>query len=265
MREEQITNRIKFFLKDLSESIKPLESLDDKIHFVKSLKNLLIGVFKSDDEYFDEDAFIDEHFLSRFRSRMKPFVAIKLHYYFSSDPSMQEIISNKMKLNPQVIFDREEMVEYTLRMYNLLDLIKTNLYLTEPEKAGDKLEELAGQRSEESAKTSLKIKKNEFTRGRQALAMLYLFKSLGLNPNVNMPIANLAKLAHVFSAMPYEDINNSTIYRVMKDFLSVKNKKDLLSDLEFVKKHFELANLKDAVALLEKEIATLEQKQKFKK
>lgn len=260
MREEQITNRIKYFLKDLSVSIKPLESVEDKLQFVKSLKDLLIPMFRSDEEYFDEEAYIDEHFLSKFRSRMKPFVEVKLHHYFSPDPSIQEIISDRMTLNPPVIFDREEMVEYTLRMYNLLDVIKTNLYLTEPAKPESKFDELAGQHADEFLKASLKIKSNEFTRSRQALAMYYLFKSIGLNPRIDVPMVNLAKVAHLLSGMPYEDINNSSIYRVMKDLPDLKNEKNLLADLEFVKKHFELVKLKEAVLLLENEISKLKKK-----
>ena len=268
MREQEIIRRLKYFLKDLSASAKPLENTEDKIAFIKALMELLIGIFRNDEFYFDEDAFIDEHLLAKFRSKMKPFVATKLHYYFSPDEMFQQSINQRLQINPAVILDGEEFLEYIQRLYNVLDAIKTNLYLTEPGKQDftgqEQIQKLLEQKPEENIKENLKLKTHEFTRSRQALAMYYLFKSIGLIGRNEIYLTSLARLAHVLSALPYDDINNSPIYDKIKETSSLKSKRDLLEDLEFVKKHFEMVKHKEAITLLEKEISVIEKKQKFK-
>ena len=141
----------------------------------------MISMYKSEEGYFDEENFIDEHLLAKFRNKMKPFVDTKLHYYFSPDELYQESLNQKLNINPPVIFNEEESLEFALRVYNIIDAVKNNLYLTDPNKAGsnaqEQIEELAKQKPDETLKDTLKLKTHEFTRSRQVLAMFYLFKS----------------------------------------------------------------------------------------
>jgi hypothetical protein len=265
MREQEIINRLKYFLKDLSASAKPLENIEDKIAFIKALSELQMGMYKSDEEYFDEDAFIDEYLLAKFRSKMKTFVSAKMHYYFSQDEIFQESLNQRLQINPPVILNGEEFLEFTLRLYGVLDLIKTNLYLTELNKPDitseqNQIQELLEQKSDENLRDTLKLKNHEFTRSRQVLAMFYLFKSIGINPRFDISVTALAKFAHLLSGMPYENADNSSIYKLMKKLPDLKSENYLVEDLEFVKKHFEMVKHKEAVILLEKEIEILNKK-----
>ena len=275
MREAEIQTRLKLFLRDLALCIKPLEKTEDKIHFAKTLSELQLKMYRNahaefgnNDENFSEDDFIDKNLLAKFRHKMKPFVETQLHFYFSPDESSQECVYHRLQISPVVILDGEEFYEFTIRLNNILDSYKINLYLTEPGNSDDKYEvkdlrDLAQQKQEENLKGNLKIQNNEFSRSRQALAMYYLFTSIGIKPRFDMSLVSLAKLAHVLSAMPYENIDNSSIYKGMKELPSFKNEKYLLEDLKFIKKHFSLVNHTEAVTLIEKEISKLEEKLKF--
>jgi len=269
MREQEIILRLKYFFKDLSASMKPLENLEDRIYFIKTLKELMISMYKSDEEYFDEENYIDEHLLTKFRSKMKPFMDTKLQYYFSPDELYQESLNQKLNINPPVIFNGEESLDFALRLFNLIDAIKNNLYLAEPNKSGsnnqEEIEELAKQKPDDTLKDTLKLKSHEFTRSRQVLAMFYLFKSSGINLRFDISVTAMAKFAHLLSGMPYESTDNSSLYKLMKKLPNLKQEDLLLEDLEFVKKHFEMVKHKETVALLEKEIEILNEKLKYKK
>jgi hypothetical protein len=265
MREAEIIQRLKYFLKDLSDSIKPLDNADDKTHFIKSLKELQQSMYKDIDLTFDEEDFIAERLLEKFRHKMKPFVSSKLHYYFSTEEIYQEEVNKKWQTDPPVILDTEEFLEFYLRTNLILESIKTNFYLTEsnqPTYTSAEIEQLAEQKT---LKGNFKLSTNEFTRSRQALAMHYLFKSIGISPRHDINLNGLAKFAHLLSAMPYEDINNSSIYESMKELFKRKNESLLIEDLIFVKKHFHFVKHSAAVELIDKEIASLEEKMKSQK
>jgi hypothetical protein len=275
MREAEIQTRLKLFLRDLALCIKPLDSTEDKIHFAKTLSELQLKMYRNahaefgnNDDNFNEDDFIDKNLLAKFRHKMKPFVETQLHFYFSPDESSQECIYHRMQINPVVILDGEEFYEFTIRLNNILDSYKINLYLTEPGKPDtnnevNNLQELTQQKQEENLKGNLKIQNNEFSRSRQALAMYYLFKSIGITPRFDIPLVALAKFAHLLSAMPYNNPDNSSIYKGMKELPDFKNQKYLLEDLKFINKHFSLVKHTEAVSLIEKEIAVLEEKLKL--
>jgi len=265
MREEEIVQRLKYFLGDLAISLKPLESTEDKIHFVKTIIELQVKMYRKDDENFNEEDFIDEHLMAKFRSKMKAFVDRNLPHYFSEDEMYQESINERLHINPAVILDSEEFFEFTGRLNNILTIYKTNLYLTESnsEDEIDNLQGLAEQNSNEAKKSSFNIGNKEFTRNRQALAMYYLFKSIGITPRLDIPLSALARLAHLLSAMPYDNINNSPIYDSIKVLPDMKSETHKLEDLMFVKKHFHFVKHTAAIELIEKEISILEQKLKF--
>jgi hypothetical protein len=266
MREEEIQQRLKYFLGDLVMSLKPLENEEDKIYFVKTIIELQLKMYRNDDESFNEENFIDEHLMAKFRNKMKAFVDRDLSHYFIEDELYQESINQRLHVQPAVILDSEEFFEFTGRLNNILTIYKTNLYLTEPNKPDstnetENLQGLIEQNSTSNAKGKSKIQNNEFSRNRQALAMSYLFKSIGLTRN-EIPLSALAKLAHLLSAMPYDNIYNSAVYGAAKEFNS-KEESQLLEDFKFVKKHFALVKLTEVVILLDKEIVVLEDKLKL--
>jgi hypothetical protein len=275
MRETEIQTRLKLFLRDLALCIKSLESTEDKIHFAKTLSELQLKMYRNahaefgyNDENFNEDDFIDKNLLAKFRHKMKPFVETQLHFYFSPDESSQECIYQRLQINNVIILDWGEFYEFTIRLNNILDSYKINLYLTEPGNSDDKyevkdLQGLAQQKQEENLKGNLKIQNNEFSRSRQALAMYYLFKSLGITTRFDIDVVHLAKFAHLLSAMPYDKMDNSSIYKGMKGLPNFKNEKYLLEDLKFINKHFSLVKHTAAVSLIEEEIAILEEKLKL--
>jgi hypothetical protein len=275
MRDEQILQRLKYFLKDLSASIKPLDTTEDKIYFIKTLMELNIEMPYKNNEYFgsqnfDEENFIDEQLLAKFRHKMKVFVSCKLHYYFSPDTTYQESLNQRLQINPAVILDKDEFFELTERLYQILDMVKTDLYLKEPNKPDlvndtSKLQELAEQKTGKTMKGSSKSTRNEFTRSRQTIAMNYLFQSVGLKVRGEISVVSLARLAHLLSAMPYEDANDTSIGKMMKKLPDMTQNKHYEKDLEFVRKHFVDVQLKEAVELIDKELALLEKKLKFKK
>jgi len=268
MREEEIVHRLKYFLGDLAISLKPLESTEDKIHFVKTIIELQVKMYRKDDENFNDEDFIDEHLMAKFRNKMKAFVDRNLPHYFLEDELCQASINERLHINPAVILDSEEFFEFTGRLYNILDIIKTRLYLTEPNKSdtvneAENLQDLVEQNPTETKKNLFKLGNKEFTRNRQALAMYYLFKSIGITPRLDIPLSALARLAHLLSAMPYENINNSPIYDSIKVLPDMKSEIHKLEDLIFVKKHFHFVKHTAAIELIEKEISILEQKLKL--
>ena len=267
MREAEIQQRLKYFLGDLVMSLKPLEKTGDKIYFVKTLIELQLKIYRKEDESFIEEHFVDEYLLAKFRHKMKAFVDRNLPLYFNQDELCQENINQRLQIHPAIILDDEEFFEFTIRLNNILSVYKTNLYLTEPDRPNsanetDSLQGLVTQNSSSNLLGKTKIQNNEFSRNRQAMAMSYLFKSIGLTRN-KIPLTALAKLAHLLSAMPYDNMDNSPLYGAAKEFES-KETSHLLEDFKFVRKHFALVKLTEAVALIDKEIATLEDKLKFK-
>ena len=275
MRELEIQERLKLFLRDLALCIKPFDSTEDRIYFAKTLSDLQLKMYRNahlwfgyNDENFNEDDFIDKNLLAKFRHKMKPFIETQLHFYFAPDESSQESICDRLQMANPVILDEEEFYEFTVRLNHILDRYKIKLYLTEPGKTDTnsevtKLEELTGQKQEENPKGNLRIPNNEFSRSRQALAMYYMFTAMGIKPRLDMSLVSLAKLAHVLSAMPYENMDNSSIYKGMKELPDYKNERYLLEDLKFINKHFALVKLTAATTLIDKEIAKLEEKLKF--
>jgi hypothetical protein len=99
----------------------------------------------------------------------------------------------------------------------------------------------------------------ESSRKRQVLMIYFLFKSLGVQ-RAGVSVANMARFVHSLLGQPIEDINNSQLYKLLKQAPKLNEEKFLREDLYFVKKQFENIELFAIVEMIQKEINELDNK-----
>lgn len=266
-REELIRALIKHFLIDFRESIKPL-SLDETIDFSGILVEYLKGVYNHeptmlDYNYegspFDEDDFIEAHLLKPYRHKMVPFIKSNLKLYFAKDEFSKTQLLQKLKISVPILND-EEYQDYIIRLFSLLENIKKHLYLKEPiELVKD--DPIGSQKlidnEEEMINQGFKSKSTEYTRPRQVLLYYFVLKLMGMTKLDNSARA-YSKFAHVLFAWPIDNIDNSSVYKLLKKAPYLKkDDKVMLKDLEFIKEQFKLIESEEGVAMVQKEIDSL--------
>src|ERR1700741_940647 len=134
IREELIQKILSIFLKDLSESIEPIKSVNEGIDFIEALSDFASGIynhepaapeFNYEGSPFDEDEFIEKRLLQKYRDKMIPFVKTSLRYYFAKDEFNQTQLFQKLQLK-EVLFSHEEYEDYILRLFFILKKMKEN-------------------------------------------------------------------------------------------------------------------------------------------
>ena len=252
-REELFTKLLNGFLKDLTEGHSLLTELDDKIYFLDTIFELIREVRTDYEFQFDIPNFVNQKLLSKFRSKMKPFTASFMEVYFCQAEDCQKIIFRKLDIPAQTHFLNSKEFEKMLETFAAaIRMIQKGIYLKEPQEP-IKLELI---NSSLNVKEEREIKIPGFNRSRQALMIFYLLKSQGVSKN-SVSITAMAKFAHVLLGWPYSEIDNSELYKRLKQIHNIKEYKSRLSDLEFVKKQFELIEHTSIINMLDQEIARL--------
>lgn len=270
-RKDLIATLLDHFLADLDRSAKPLTTNDDKIYFLETLSEYLSGVYNSvpENEYFEtipfnEDQFIRENLLSRFRDKMSGFISTNLRYYFSKEDPEKTFLFNKLQIKEPVLTS-EEYEDYILRINFLLSKLAEQFYLKPKE--GSQADtattkELIDQSEEGIASDSIKSRSKEHSRSRQVLLYYFMLRSMGVS-RTDISVSNQARFAHVLFNLPIDNIDNSAIYKKLKAAPFVnKIDRDLLKDLEFVKQQFELIEHEQGIALVEAEIKSTKENMK---
>lgn len=259
-RDVLIQTLLKHFIYDLSMSAKPLTQ-EETIDFVCVLKDYLKGIYNEEppiDEFnyegspFDGDEFIELNLLKPYREKMVPFSKTQLKYYFAKDDYTKGLLFSKLGIN-EPIFNEDEYQTYIFSIYSLLQNIKENLYLRPIEGTTVQLKDVRLMESEQG----LKSRSTEYTRSRQVLLYYFILKLMGITKLDNSS-RKLAQFAHVLFAYPIDNIDNSAIYKLLKQAPYFKKEpKVMLKDLEFVKQQFELIDSAEGVALVQREIELL--------
>ncbi len=268
-REKLIKTVLGNFLHDLSMSAKSLDH-EETINFINLLMEYLKGVynhetaapeFNYEGNPFDEETFIETHFLKPYRQKMASFVKIGLKFYFAKDEYGKTVLFNKLKIT-EPIFNSDEYQEYILRVYVFLQKIKENLYLKPIEEIKENRSEAKKllDNPEELLNKGFKSQSKEYTRGRQILLFYFILELIGKSKFAN-PMPKLAEFGHVLFAWPTDNVTNASVYRMLKDAPYLKeNNKAMLIDLEFVKKQFENIEHEAGISLVQKEIDSIKKK-----
>jgi hypothetical protein len=97
------------------------------------------------------------------------------------------------------------------------------------------------------------------TNSQRVLAFYYALKSGGYHSRINVDMAFIVRLMHVAIDKPLTDVHNSEFYKKLKRVPNFKADRGLRKDLEVVRSRLVEAGLKEAVLLVDKEIAMAHQ------
>lgn len=252
-REELYTKIFNGFLKDLTDSYFPLTELDEKIYFLDTIFELIKEVRTDYNFEFDIPNFVNQKLLSKFRSKMKPFTTCFMEVYFCQAEGCQKLVFRKLKIPKETSFLNEEEFEKMLENFAAaIRIIQKSIYVSDQSSPIVlKLEDTSPILNEEPPS-----KIPGFNRSRQALMIFFLLKTQGIVKNV-VSVSDMAKFAHVLLGWPYTTIDNSELYKRLKKAHNIKESETLLSDLEFVKKQFEIIGHKAVIELIDQQIASL--------
>lgn len=262
-REKLINLALKNFLKDLFESLKPFQTLEERVDFLEILVEYMKGAYSYEPPIpalgmegtpFDGEGFIRKNILLKFKQKSKAFVDTGLRYYFEKNDDLKQHLFGKLNIDEPVLTDEEfeVYINYVNQLlHNIIEKICTESFdaaKTDTEK------ELSNIAEGDEKKGKFKSQSKEYTRSRQIILFHYVLQLIGKSRH-DTSLLQLAEFGHVLFAWPTDNANNNAVYRMLKEAPYLKeNEKALLKDLEFVKKQFERIGHTEGVALVQKEI-----------
>lgn len=259
-RDTLISELLKHFLSDLEKSLIPFQNSDELIYLAESLKEYLLGIYNTrpasdlfDEINFDEDEFLRTKLLSKFRDKMRPFVALSVRDYFAKDEYGQKRLLQKLNIE-QPVLTYWEYDSYINSIYHFITTWLEKLYLQAPG-SDTKTAELP----KLPEPTEQQDKHPDYSRSRQLLLFYFLAQSIGIDRGT-VSMRDLAKFAHYLFNYPNSNIDNSEVYKQLKKAPYIKADFYLLKDLEFVKSQFVAIGYAPGAALVEKEIRSMKQK-----
>lgn len=267
-RDKIIETLLQNFLKVLLTSLKPFQTLEERVDYLETLINYLKGVYSHEDaipEYdipgnpFDGEAFIRQNILFKYRDKAKPFVDTGLRYYFEKEPGLKAHLFESLKLTAPVLTD-EEYDFYIHRVYNILHTLIEKICVKTYETAVSETETHLNALPESKHPNKGKYKSNsqEYTRKRQVILYYFILKLMGTSRG-NADLIDMVEFAHALFGFPTDNAKNGGLYKLIeaeprKLYKDVKN---YLTDLMFVKHQFERINHSEGSALVQKEIDAL--------
>ena len=258
------------FLKALFESLKPFQTIEDKVNYLETLIEYLKGVYAHEDaapEFnyegnpFDSETFIRKNILIKYKEKAKPFVDHKLRYYFEKEDFLKAHLFEVLKINEPVLteeeFDHYITVVHTA-LNNFIEKICTQTF--EEAKAETETDVKALPEANEDIISGFKSQSKEYTRSRQILLFHFVLQLMNMTRSEGS-IRKYAQFGHVLFAWPVDNIDNSGVYKMLKKAPYLKqDNKATLKDLEFIKSQFELVDSPEGMALVQKEINSLKKK-----
>lgn len=263
-REKLINLVLKNFLKDLFESLKPFQNVEERVEFLEILIEYMTGAYNYEPPIpalgmegtpFDGEGFIRKNILLKFKQKAKPFVDTGLRYYLEKSDELKQHLFAKVKIEEPVLTEEEfeVYINYVNQLLNnIIEKICTQSFDTA--KADTEKEVTAITNDIEGKKGKFKSQSKEYTRSRQIILFHYVLQLIGKS-RYDTSLLQLAEFGHVLFAWPTDDANNNGVYRMLKDAPYLKERGPaLLKDLEFVKKQFERIEHTEGIALVQKEI-----------
>lgn len=252
------------FMKDINESIKPLDNVNDQIYFIETIREYIAKIFSYDENLelwqeikFDRDEFIRSKLLTKYRDKMVPFVRTNLINYFNDDEYSKTLLFQKLKIN-EPVFDDMDFDHFVTHVLEKTLTNHLNKLLLLPPNTTKETAPIKPESSEISEETQSKIKNPEFNRKRQALMYYFVLKIMGIQTRKDdVSLAALTRFGHALFNWPYSNTDNAPLYKVIKDLPYVKPDKLLLVDLEFVKKQFVDIKHAEGISLVQKEIDSI--------
>ncbi|MBA2611194.1 MAG: hypothetical protein H0U95_04430 [Bacteroidetes bacterium] len=252
------------FVKDINESLKPLDHVEDQIYFIETLRGYIAGIFSYDENLelweevkFDRGEFIRSKLLTKYRDKMVPFIRTNLINYFNDDEYSKTLLFQKLKINEPFfdLMDFDHFVTFVLEKTLTTHLDKLLLL---PPNTSKESAVIKPEPTEIPEGNQSKIKNPEFNRKRQALMYYFVLKIMGIQTRKDdVSLAALTRFGHALFNWPYSNIDNAPLYKVIKDLPYVKPDKLLLIDLEFVKKQFADIKHAEGINLVQKEIDSI--------
>lgn len=257
-REQLLQKYLQFTFAEYLKSLQEL-NIEEQIHFTDTLINLCRIIFSSEPETNDTDQLIETELLVKYRTKMKYFAHNQVWDYFYNDTLGFSRFLSKMQLPADTLaLSYEEHTDHLLNLVYTFTQLKIKLYVADPDSSGLSKKDHSEDLNIDPPQLS-KRGKIYTTRWQQVLLFHYLSKALEIRVRRDIPISNLAKFYNGLFGWEYTDINNSTLYKLLKkDPLKRHNKKELLQQLYWVKEQFLLIGLTDIVAKIEEAIKTTE-------
>lgn len=255
-RDNLLEKLLNQFVKDLTLSLKPFTH-EEQITFLELILDLLKNLYDKDKEgsSFDADRFLGDKMFRVFREKMTAFVNQGLQYYFMPDDFSKTLLFAKLEIKDSILNEQEQFY-FAQRIYLVAKYTTEQLYLKPAASINLNKQDITKliETDLDTDKQPFKSRSPEYTRSRQVLLYYFILKLIGITKLENSS-RKLAQFAHALFAYPIDNIDNSAIYKLLKQAPHLrKEKKSMLSDLEFVKHQFELIGLQQGVNLVEKEI-----------
>lgn len=270
IRTELIKTIFEQFKTDLGESASLIPDTKSTIFYVEKIREFLLGIYYTrptsdigEAIYFDEDEFIRQHLYANLHEKMDAFDKTGLRYYFCKESHHQEQLFKKLNIK-EPLLNWKEYEDLSNRQLYLLNKSLDKLYkkpTEETAEAGEK-DDTAANRPGAKKRKEMPYAK-EYTRNRQAMIFHYFMGSMD-NVIAKKNRADLARFAHALFAEPFDDLENSFIYKNIKNaplHLS-GTKKQKLKDLQFVRERFALIDCQPAIKLIDADIAYVERNEK---
>lgn len=255
------------FLKSLFETLKPFLTVEEKVDYLETLITYLQGVYWHEEaipqlgiegNVFDSSTFIRKNVFLKYKDKAKPFVDTHLRFYLEKEPNLRSHLFKLLQIN-EPILDEIEFEQYNDSIYSLLHNLIEKICTQSFESAKKQTEEDVKniKQANKESTTTFKATNSEYTRPRQALMLHYLFEAMGLNKDI-LSRRKLAEFAHALVCWPIDKIDNSGLYKMLKEAPLLKdNDENMLKDLKFIKAQFELVNIPGTIELVEKEIRSI--------
>lgn len=254
LRTKLIGEILKHFLEDLSRSINPLSTTEDKAYFCENFKELAIALYN--DQQFDNEEFLLNRIYSKFKTKSVPFTKSNLMIYIQTDEYHQTLLFQKLNLKDSEFLNQEELQELFIHYLNTLTVIPKHLFLNE-KSTKPQTDELGDRATQESlldeVKEQLKSKMPNFNRARQTLTFYYLLKGNTVHKETHS-VAAMARFIHNTLGIPYNNIDNSEFYDKLKTAPLFKKEALLLKDLEYVKEQFQSIECPGLARMVEEDI-----------
>jgi hypothetical protein len=263
-REQLIKTLLQNFLKTLSETLKPFQTLEERVDYLETLMEYLQGVYWHEDAIpelgiegnpFDSGSFIRKKILLKYKDKAKPFVDTELRCYFEKVEGLKAHLFARLKLTEPILDEHEQEV-YMQRLSHILhNLIEKICIQPGDNTMGENEHDLKTlTEGVNGQKGKFKSTSKEYTRHRQIILFHFMLKLIGVT-RFNSKLIDMAEFGHVLFAWPTDNAENTAVYRMIKEAPYLKEKeKDNLEDLEFVKMQFERINHIEGIALVQKEI-----------
>ena len=198
----------------------------------------------------------EHELLAKYRHKMKYFATSGFTSFLTKDLAHFERTCQKLEIKTEDLLPDYENGNLFIELNDLLDKIKTILYLTE-NKPNDSDFDTTVIDTDKLAKSHdpRSGRRSRFTTARQVLLLHYLFQVIGVNVRKEINVSDMAKFFHAMLGWEYTDINNSQLYKFLKKAPKIKDdKRTRYEDLHWVKEQFETLKLQDVVDMIEKEL-----------